>query len=64
MHTVIPRLGELLTGQAEAYNYLPETTQNFLQAEQLAERLTAAGFQQVGFRRFLFGTMAIHWGKK
>ena len=64
MHTVIPRLGELLTGQAEAYNYLPETTQNFLQAEQLAERLTAAGFQQVGFRRFMFGTMAIHWGKK
>jgi demethylmenaquinone methyltransferase/2-methoxy-6-polyprenyl-1,4-benzoquinol methylase len=64
LHTVIPRLGDLLTGQAEAYTYLPETTQNFLHAEQLAERLTATGFQQVGFRRYMFGTMAIHWGKK
>ena len=64
LHTVIPRLGGLMTGQAEAYTYLPETTANFLQAEQLAERFTAAGFKQVGFRRYMFGTMAIHWGKK
>ena len=64
LHTVIPWLGSLLTGQKDAYTYLPETTENFLTAEQLAARLVAAGFTQVGFRRYMFGTMAIHWGRK
>ena len=64
LHTVIPWLGGLLTGQKDAYTYLPETTENFLYAEQLAERLVAAGFSEVGYRRYMFGTMAIHWGRK
>lgn len=64
LHKVIPWLGGLLTGQTDAYTYLPETTENFLYAEQLATRLTNAGFKQVGFRRYMFGTMAIHWGRK
>jgi demethylmenaquinone methyltransferase/2-methoxy-6-polyprenyl-1,4-benzoquinol methylase len=62
LHTVIPTLGRLLTGETEAYSYLPESTQGFLSAEQLAARLVQAGFRQVGFRRLMFGTMAIHWG--
>jgi demethylmenaquinone methyltransferase/2-methoxy-6-polyprenyl-1,4-benzoquinol methylase len=64
LHTVIPTLGRLLTGEAEAYTYLPDSTQGFLSAEQLAARLVQAGFRQVGFRRLMFGTMAIHWGVK
>ncbi len=62
MHRVIPALGKLLTGEGEAYTYLPDSTENFLSAEQLAARLQAAGFIQVGFRRLNFGTIAIHWG--
>ena len=64
LHTVIPWLGGLLTGEKDAYTYLPETTENFLSAEQLSERLISAGFSQVGFRRYMLGTMAIHWGRK
>ena len=64
LHTVIPALGQLLTGEAEAYTYLPDSTQEFLSAEQLAARLVQAGFRQVGFRRLMFGTMALHWGVK
>ncbi len=64
MHRVIPFLGTLLTGQRDAYTYLPESSEAFLQAEQLAERLSAAGFVRVGFRRLNFGTVAIHWGEK
>jgi demethylmenaquinone methyltransferase/2-methoxy-6-polyprenyl-1,4-benzoquinol methylase len=64
LHTVIPALGHLLTGDTEAYTYLPDSTQGFLSAEQLAARLIQAGFRQVGFRRLMFGTMAIHWGVK
>jgi demethylmenaquinone methyltransferase/2-methoxy-6-polyprenyl-1,4-benzoquinol methylase len=63
-HYVIPTLGKLITGEGEAYTYLPESTENFLPAEQLAERMTAAGFRQVGFRRRMLATIAIHWGTK
>lgn len=64
LHTVIPWLGSQLTGQKDAYTYLPVTTENFLFAEQLSARLIDAGFSQVGFQRYMFGTMAIHWGRK
>lgn len=61
---VIPALGRLVAGAGEAYTYLPDSTQSFLTAEQLAEELWLAGFSQVGFRRLMLGTVAIHWGKK
>ena len=64
MHFVIPLLGRLLTGSGEAYRYLPETTENFLAAEDLASRMAAAGFQNIRFQRFMFGTIAIHWAEK
>jgi demethylmenaquinone methyltransferase/2-methoxy-6-polyprenyl-1,4-benzoquinol methylase len=64
VHTVIPALGQWLTGDGAAYTYLPESTQNFLGAEQLAARMIAAGFREVGFRRLAFGTIAIHWGNR
>jgi len=64
LHVIIPNLGRLITGEAEAYTYLPETTEAFLEAEQLADYMEQAGYNQVGFRRLMFGTIAIHWGKK
>jgi demethylmenaquinone methyltransferase/2-methoxy-6-polyprenyl-1,4-benzoquinol methylase len=64
MHRIIPALGRLVAGDSEAYTYLPDSTAGFLSAEQLAGRLLEAGFQEVGFRRLMFGTMAIHWGVK
>jgi demethylmenaquinone methyltransferase / 2-methoxy-6-polyprenyl-1,4-benzoquinol methylase len=64
LHQVIPTLGRLVAGQVEAYQYLPETTENFLEPERLAGRMVEAGFRQVGFVRLMFGTIAIHWGIK
>lgn len=64
MHIVIPAVGGLLSGVRDAYNYLPDTTEGFLTAEQLASRMNAAGFKQVHFKRLMFGTIAIHWGEK
>ena len=49
MHTVIPLLGTLLTGQRDAYTYLPDSSEAFLRAEELAAHLAAAGFRKVGF---------------
>jgi demethylmenaquinone methyltransferase/2-methoxy-6-polyprenyl-1,4-benzoquinol methylase len=59
---VIPLLGRLVAGDAEAYNYLPASTERFLSAEALSSRMTAAGFRSTGFVRRMLGTVAIHWG--
>ena len=59
-----PALAYLLTGQRDAYVYLPSTSEAFLSAEELQERFRAAGFREVGFRRMMFGTVAVHWGVK
>jgi demethylmenaquinone methyltransferase/2-methoxy-6-polyprenyl-1,4-benzoquinol methylase len=64
LHRIIPRLGQWLAGDNEAYTYLPDSTENFLEAETLAAQLSAAGFTQVGFRCKMFGAVAMHWGIK
>jgi demethylmenaquinone methyltransferase/2-methoxy-6-polyprenyl-1,4-benzoquinol methylase len=64
MHVLIPNLGRLIAGSREAYTYLPESTEAFLEAGQVADYLVDAGFRTVGFRRLMFGTIAIHWGEK
>lgn len=64
MHFVIPTLGRLLTGSSDAYRYLPETTEGFVTAENMASRMAAAGFKKINYQRFMFGTIAIHWGEK
>ncbi len=64
LHIVIPFLGGLLSGRRDAYTYLPDSTEKFLTAESLADGMRQVGFEQVGFRRLMFGTIAIHWGEK
>ena len=64
LHVIIPFLGRIIAGASEAYTYLPESTEAFLQAEQLAAFFSQAGFKEVGYRRLMFGTVAIHWGRK
>ena len=64
MHVVIPTLGGLLTGVKDAYRYLPETTEGFVTAEEMAARMAAVGFKKVGYQKCMFGTIAIHWGEK
>ncbi len=62
LNRVIPWLGRWIARDPEAYNYLPGSTQRFVTAEALAERMQHLGFSQVGFVRRMFGTVAIHWG--
>ncbi|MBO9308225.1 MAG: class I SAM-dependent methyltransferase, partial [Chloroflexi bacterium] len=64
LQRIIPTIGTLLTGQRDAYTYLPNSTIGFKTPQELAALLEAAGFIEVGYRRFMFGTIAIHWGRK
>lgn len=62
----IPLLGRLISGKhaADAYKYLPESTQSFKTPQELAALMKEAGIQNVEYRTFMFGTMAVHWGEK
>jgi demethylmenaquinone methyltransferase/2-methoxy-6-polyprenyl-1,4-benzoquinol methylase len=64
LNYVIPALGKLVTGDAEAYRYLPDSTQRFQDPESLAQIMREAGLQEVTFQLFMFGTIAIHAGQK
>jgi demethylmenaquinone methyltransferase/2-methoxy-6-polyprenyl-1,4-benzoquinol methylase len=64
MHVIIPMVGGMLSGMRDAYEYLPDTTEHFLTAEELSVRMVAVGFRRVNFKRLMFGTIAIHWGEK
>ncbi|GAB4581280.1 MAG: bifunctional demethylmenaquinone methyltransferase/2-methoxy-6-polyprenyl-1,4-benzoquinol methylase UbiE [Anaerolineales bacterium] len=64
LNYVIPALGKLITGESEAYTYLPDSTKGFLRAEELAARMGEATFSGIGFKRVMFGTIAIHWARK
>lgn len=64
LNHVIPTLGKLVTGEADAYRYLPDSTQQFRQPEDLAQTMRAMGLVDVRYRLFMFGTIAIHAGQK
>ncbi len=64
LHTVIPFLGKMLAGSKDAYTYLPRSTEGFVRAERLLAYLATVGFTKVEFKRFMFDTIAVHWGVK
>jgi demethylmenaquinone methyltransferase / 2-methoxy-6-polyprenyl-1,4-benzoquinol methylase len=58
---LVPLLGKVLPG-GSAYTYLPASVRRFPGPEELAARLDAAGFGDVGFRRLGGGIVALHTG--
>lgn len=60
----IPVLGKILADDAAAYAYLTGSTMDFYKAEDLAEVFRQAGFAGVGYRKFMLGTIGVHWGEK
>ncbi len=61
---IIPLLGTLISGNKTAYTYLPETTKAFKTAEELKATMVKTGFEKVSYKKYMFGTIAIHWGRK
>jgi demethylmenaquinone methyltransferase/2-methoxy-6-polyprenyl-1,4-benzoquinol methylase len=64
MHVVIPILGGIISGFKDAYNYLPDSTEEFVTAKEMAVRMAAVGFKKINYEKLMFGTIAIHWGVK
>ncbi len=61
---LMPRIGGWLSGQPEAYRYLPQSVHTFYPPEQVVELMRAVGFREVYFRWLMLGTMAVYVGVK
>ncbi|HEX6057785.1 MAG TPA: class I SAM-dependent methyltransferase [Gemmatimonadaceae bacterium] len=63
-HHVLPRIGRLVSGHRTAYTYLPRSVASFPIEEELARRMSGAGFAAVRWRTLSFGIAAIHVGTR
>ena len=59
---VVPLLGKLLPG-GSAYTYLPASVRRFPGPDELAALLRGAGFEDVRWRTFAGGIVALHIGR-
>ena len=59
---IIPRLGALVAGQPEAYQYLVESIRRFPDQEEMKSLIEDAGFLKVSYRNLFFGIACIHIG--
>ena len=57
---VLPRLGQLVAGDAESYRYLAESIRRFPDQQTFADMITEAGLEQVGYRNLSGGIAALH----
>jgi demethylmenaquinone methyltransferase/2-methoxy-6-polyprenyl-1,4-benzoquinol methylase len=60
---LLPKIGGLFSKQ-DAYTYLPNSIQHFVEREQLACYLSEAGFQSVRYHDLSLGVVCIHQGVK
>lgn len=63
-HYVLPAIGRIMSGHPTAYQYLPESVDNFPTADDLADRLRSAGFLNVRWRHLTLGVAALHVGER
>jgi demethylmenaquinone methyltransferase/2-methoxy-6-polyprenyl-1,4-benzoquinol methylase len=61
---VVPLIGKTISGDADAYKYLPESNATFLSQDELAEALKAVGFVDVKVQDLLGGASAIVSGRR
>jgi demethylmenaquinone methyltransferase/2-methoxy-6-polyprenyl-1,4-benzoquinol methylase len=61
---VLPLVGRLISKHTTAYTWLPESTFRFPEPPELARRLEAQGFRDVGFELFMGGVCALHVGTR
>jgi demethylmenaquinone methyltransferase / 2-methoxy-6-polyprenyl-1,4-benzoquinol methylase len=60
--SVIPRVGEIVTGDRASYQYLVESIRRFPDQDAFATRIREAGFSQVDYANYSGGVAALHMG--
>ncbi|KAG0590691.1 hypothetical protein M758_1G085600 [Ceratodon purpureus] len=61
---VIPRMGEVVSGDRASYQYLVESVRKFPNQERFGSMIADAGFKEVEYENLVGGVVAIHSGFK
>jgi demethylmenaquinone methyltransferase/2-methoxy-6-polyprenyl-1,4-benzoquinol methylase len=63
-YTIPPLLGRLLSGDKQAYTYLPKSVESFITAKEMTAIMESIGLYGVEYQLLMLGTIAIHSGMK
>lgn len=61
---VMPTVGGLISGRRQAYQYLPQSIQEFPPPEAIAETFRAVGLEEVSWQSLTCGVATVHSGRK
>ncbi|AVW92430.1 bifunctional demethylmenaquinone methyltransferase/2-methoxy-6-polyprenyl-1,4-benzoquinol methylase UbiE [Celeribacter baekdonensis] len=61
---VIPRMGQMIAGDRDSYQYLVESIRKFPDQDSFAQMIKTAGFHNVKYRNLSLGIAALHSGWK
>lgn len=59
---VLPKIGGIISGDADAYAYLPKSVARFFRPEELAALMTEVGYSPVRYELMTLGSVALHIG--
>lgn len=60
---ILPRIGGWISGDADAYSYLPRTVMEWPGPDELRAELEDAGLVECGYELFAGGIACLHWGR-
>ena len=61
---ILPTVGKLVSKDARAYTYLPESVSHFAQGQEFADILTKVGYKNATFTPLTFGTATLYIASK
>jgi len=61
-YRLVPLIGKTISGEREAYTYLPHSLTSFLTPDEIVDVMRSSGWREVRCRRMMLGTVAVHVG--
>ncbi len=61
---ILPVIGGMISGDAQAYRYLPKSVARFYRAEEFAGVMRVVGYEEVRYLMMMVGTVGLHVGVK
>lgn len=62
--TLVPFFGRIISGNRNAYTYLPESVQKFSKGPEFIDMLNNAGFEKAGYQALTFSVCNMYFGYK
>ena len=57
---LLPKIGGWISGDKEAYAYLPKSVSRFFLPDELSALMTSVGYRPVRHRTMMLGSVALH----